>query len=575
MSDSQCQKINNASLNIGCGSYDHSKNINDVNFEILVPKSKIFENFENSKNPIMSKNEYITECPISETKNNNTSLNPTKNNNTSLNPTTHNIFEPIVNPKKHNIFEPIVNSQKISLNIVNSKDNMKHNKNISNIRYSNNFILDDNMGDLNIVDTRKYIKETSTENISENISEKTSEKASEKCLENVIIDNIPEKISGTYNENYNIIYVDDIIRKKLHQEKFTHLNILKLKHMALEATSKKPQSYVLREQTLDSMKKIKDEIDQIQNGEKLQTYIDSVKDIIDEYRKYNGTVRTVVFNIESNDEFREMDENSRNRVYLIEKYLDIASKYINIEVIRINNRPSDICCGCGGSLAKVFVNDEGTIKCPNPDCQTEHNVIIRTKLAKDGPRINISGNPDDESIDNFLRAFIRYQGLQLERPDISLYTKLDEYFISHDRPTGIEIRELPLNNMGRRGDTDHRMLWTALAEIGCSEYYEDTNLIGHIYWGWKLRNVMQYKETIISQYNKTQKVFYEIPPEKRGRNSSLGTQYRLWRHLQLVGHDCHINEFKIAENSESLRTHNKLWRTMCEGANDNDIYYIP
>src|SRR4029079_6534959 len=101
-------------------------------------------------------------------------------------------------------------------------------------------------------------------------------------------------------------------------------------------------------------------------------YIDSVKDILEEYRKYNGSVRTIIFDVEANEEYREMDEISLRRIYLIEKYLDIASKYIPIEVIRINNRPSDICSGCGGSLAKVFTNEEGTIRCPNPDCQTEH-----------------------------------------------------------------------------------------------------------------------------------------------------------------------------------------------------------
>ena len=186
-----------------------------------------------------------------------------------------------------------------------------------------------------------------------------------------------------------------------------------------------------------------------------------------------------------------------------------------------------------------------------------------------------NNNTDDESIDNFLRAFIRYQGLQPDRPDDSLYDELDGYFARHDRPSGEEIKQLPLNSRGRRGDTDHKMLWNALSQIGRSEYYEDANLIGHLYWGWTVQNVMHLKERIIEKYNKTQKVFYQIPPEERGRNSSLGTQYRLWRHLQLEGHECYMEEFKIAENSESVRTHHRLWRLMCQGTNDPDIQYIP
>ena len=446
-----------------------------------------------------------------------------------------------------------------------NSSNVNHDKLLGNFQIAgsmsnnnNNFhLLDDNMGELDIVDTRKYMPRTSNSRVDEVISE-----------------DLPNKITGTYNEDYNIIYVDDIIRKKLRQEKFAHLQSLKLRYKSLEATSLRPQTYVVREKTLESMKKLTDEIIQIETGEKLKIYDSKVKDIINEYRKYNGKVKTIIFDVEEGEHYQELDDELRHRIYLIDKYLDIASEYIQIDVIRVNNRPADLCVGCGISLAKVATNEDGTIRCPNTDCQTEHNVIILTKLAKDGSRINTANSTDDESIDNFLRAFIRYQGLQTDHPDEGLYEELDLYFARHDRPSGDKIKMLPLNSRGRRGDTDHKMLWTALSQIGRSEYYEDANLIGHLYWGWTLPNVMQYKEVIILHYNKTQKVFYQIPTEERGRNSSLGTQYRLWRHLQLIGHECYMDEFKIAENAESQKVHNKLWRLMCEGCNDPEIRYI-
>ncbi len=418
------------------------------------------------------------------------------------------------------------------------------------------FLLNDDLGELDLIDTRKYVSHKETP---EN---------------NIFLDEIPTKISGTYTEDYNIIYIDEIIKKKLQREKFAYLQDLRNKYKILSDASLQPQTYVMRNKTLDSMKKVHLEILQIETGEKLKIYEDKVKEIITEYKKYKGNVKTVFFGIEE-EKYEEMNDDLKNRIFLIDSYLDIASDYIQIDIVRINDRPTDICIGCGISLAKVATNEEGTIRCPNPECLAEHNVIILAKSAKDGSRINTNNTADDESIDNFLRAFIRYQGLQPDYPDQTLYNELDEYFCRHDRPIGEEIRKLPLNNKGRRGDTDHKMLWNALSQIGRSEYYEDANLIGHIYWGWTLHNIMHLKERIIDKYNKTQKVFYQISPEERGRNSSLGTQYRLWRHLQLEGHDCEKDEFKIAENSESLRTHNKLWRLMCEYANDPEIYYIP
>lgn len=414
-------------------------------------------------------------------------------------------------------------------------------------------LFEDNMGELDIVDTRKYMPRVAN------------------SQDDIILEDIPTKISGTYSQDYNIGYVDDIIRKKLRQERFTILQGLKNRYKTLESASLRPQTYVIREKTLDTMSKLSKEIGQIETGEKLRIYDSKVNDILQEYRKYSGRVKTVIFDIEKEERYEELDDDLRHRVYLIDKYLDIASEYIQIDIIRINNRPADICTGCGISLAQVATSEEGTVRCPDPECQTEHSVIILTKLAKDGSRINTNSSTDDESIDNFLRAFIRFQGLQPDHPDESLYDELDEYFARHDRPSGEEIKQLPLNSRGRRGDTNHKMLWDALSQIGRSEYYEDANLIGNIYWGWTLPEVMHLHERLKDKYNKTQRVFYQIPPEERGRNSSLGTQFRLWRQLQLEGYECYMDEFKIAENADSLRLHNKLWRMMCEGSNDPEI----
>lgn len=384
---------------------------------------------------------------------------------------------------------------------------------------------------------------------------------------------IPDKIQGNYTEDYDITYVDRIIKKKLRKEKYGYLEELKKQLVRLNDQIMMPQTYITRANTLDLIESKKKEIAQIESGSKIFVYEERTKDLLSQYKKLAKNVK--VISLDEEEKYVDLDPETRNRIYLIEKYLEIAKGYIDIDVIRINTRPSDICTGCGISLANVATNMDGTMRCPDPECQTEHNVIIMAKLAKDSSRINIVGSNDDESAQNFTKAFIRYQGLQQDKPLDSIYVKLDEYFSKNNRPIGDEIKKLPLNDRGRRGDTNHRMLWDALSQIGHSEHYKDTNLIGHNYWGWTLPKVMHLKDKILDQYNKTQKIYYQIHPEERGRNSSLGTQYRLWRHLELAGHECYRDEFKIAENTDSDRIHDKLWRLMCEGCNDPEIYYIP
>ncbi len=414
---------------------------------------------------------------------------------------------------------------------------------------SNNFLLfNDDIGELEFVDTRTLLRDDN------------------------YLETLPTKIVANYTEDYNIFYLDEIIKKKLQQERYTVLPEYKKRYKNYEIEIMQPQTYVMRDQTLKLMEKLKSDIDDIESGNRLIQYEHKVKDILENYKTYSGTIKTVVFDLnDDEDEDYELTDEIKHRLFYIENFLEIASEYLDIDIVRVNKRPSELCVECGYALAKIATNEDGTQRCPQ--CLTEHDVIITMKSAKDGARINTNNMSEDESIDNFLRAFIRYQGVQTDVPPDSVYEELDDYFIRHGRPIGAEIQKCPLNARGRRGDTTHKMLWSALSQIGRSDYYEHANLIGHNYWGWTLPNVMHLRERIIDKYNKTQKGFYQIPPEERCRTSSLGTQYRLWRHLQLEDHECYIDEFKIAENPDSLRIHNRFWRIMCEACNDPEIYY--
>jgi hypothetical protein len=228
----------------------------------------------------------------------------------------------------------------------------------------------------------------------------------------------------------------------------------------------------------------------------------------------------------------------------------------------------NVCNDCGHNLDNVKLNKENTIRCPV--CKTDHQLILNKKIAYDNVVQNYNS---DNDMENFMKTLLRYEGLQQSPPNI-IYTKLDTYFSERGMTPAAEIRLLPHNSDGKKGTTNREMLCNALSHIGYSDYYEDCNLIGHIYWDWKLPNLNNIKPLILEHYKITQKCFYKIPLEIRDRISSLGTQYRLWRHLQLVAYECYMDDFKIAENSESLQNHHRLWKLMCDASQRDDIYYI-
>lgn len=387
------------------------------------------------------------------------------------------------------------------------------------------------------------------------------------------LEELPSKIEGTYTEDYNILYIDSIIKKKLQRESTIDIKVLKSDLQKLVAKLKRPLTHVTRESTIDSIKSLTENIQAIETGQKYREYIDLSTPVINLYKSYKSGIKKITFNSSEPENDVNLSNNDlKHRLSIIEQYFSIAEKYISLNIIHKIDIEENVCKGCSTSLVDVVINDNGTQICPN--CCTEHDVIILSKTSKDSARINTLSTNDDDSIENFLKAFDRYQCIQNDIPPETLYQELDNYFIKHGKPIGKDVRKLPMDSRGRRGNTNHSMLYTALLKIGYSDYYEDANFIGNKYWGWKIPNVQHLRSNIIDKYHKTQKALYKIPVEERGRISSLGTQYRLWRHLQLEGHVCFMDEFKIAENPDSLRTHDKLWKKMCENSGDPDIKYI-
>lgn len=358
---------------------------------------------------------------------------------------------------------------------------------------------------------------------------------------------LPNKIVGTYTDDYDIIYVHEIIIDTLSQEKKNLPEMYKELELLKKAESK-IQTFNDKNETLAAIDILNQKIQMIINDQKITSYKEVATPLVQKYMDYK-----------LNGEYQE-------KIKIIDKYIKHAKKYIDIQVKRqIKSKKS--CLKCNHDLEYDDVSTDGILRCS--ECRNEHQVITTLKHV-DHSKTNTSLENDME---NFIKALNRYQGLQ-SNPPKALYAKLDTYFSERGLPSAEYIRSLPYNDRGKKGNVNKEMLYAALSSIGYSSYYEDVNLIGHIYWDWKLPDLTLLKDTIIRHYLITQKSFYKIPLEIRDRISSLGTSYRLWKHLELVGVPVYQDDFKIAENPKSINNHKRLWKLMCENADDDEIYYI-
>lgn len=378
-------------------------------------------------------------------------------------------------------------------------------------------------------------------------------------------DNTPDTITGSYTTDFNISRVHDIIVRRLNNEKNTVLPGLQTRLQKHQRQIKRAQSVVERKADLKEIDTLSHQIQEIESGSRLTTYQERVRDLLEAYRKLTPPSRCVVFDSNTEETSETLTDDDRDRLIVIDKFLNICRDYINIDVVRESLR-KNVCEGCSKSLAGVTVDDDWLQQCPH--CGLE-KYVLSNMVIRDG---TTSTRNEYNDITNFVKALHRYQGLQAPKFPSDMEARLDAYFMAHHRPPGSEIRKLPMTERGRRGDTDHKMLFTALAATGLSDFYDDANLIGSTYWGWSLPDVRHLEPLILDHYRATQEVYVRLP---KTRSSSLGTQFRLYRHLVLVGYVCYLSEFKVSNSDSSVDEHEALWKAMCEGANRPDIYYIP
>lgn len=331
---------------------------------------------------------------------------------------------------------------------------------------------------------------------------------------------------------------------------------------------KTPQTIIERKQTKKRIRSIEAQIDAIKDGTNIKIYLEKAESMIEEYKTMIPKKRQINFTATEKEKQEILEEEEKDPRYwkkmrLIRKYLDFAQNYIDITIIQKKKNINR--CGCGYDLTNVFIDNFGTQICP--ECRTERYIIGFNLYKSD----TLASRNDYSDRDNFEKALMRYQGKQIDKIPDSLFTELDTHFTARGKLTSMDIKKLPRNKHGRKNGTDLPMLYKGLLDTGYSSLYEDANLIAHQYWGWKLPDVSHLETLIMEDYEKTQRVYNMLPKE---RSSSLGTQFRLFKHLELRGHPCIISDFKIVKMRESLEYHDETWRIMCEECKDSDIYFI-
>jgi len=389
---------------------------------------------------------------------------------------------------------------------------------------------------------------------------RSSQYSNVKTLCNISLPIVVEPVVIKFKNDYDINTIDRYIKQKLNKEMTLGVSILKDELRKLVADGTRVTTIVACE---ESMKKVENktwEINYVESGSKVFDYINKTKPILDKYSY-----------LKSLQELSEDDKEAKIR--LIINFIDIARIYMKIDVVHEKTNSAPRCKNCNRELTSVEVSTDGLQICP---CGTDR-YVSKNDIFLDGMLKSVSQTKDYSDELNFVKTFHRCYGGQKITFDIDeVISILDNYFVSIGYQKAEYYKnELSYNARGKKDGTSLYLLLEGLKMTHLSKLYEDANYIGREMWGWKLLDILHLEQVVKNDYRSTQKVYEGIPKEDRDRKSSLSTQFRLFKHLQLRGVDCVLEDFKVPSQRESLCKQDRIWQYMCNNAGDPNIYYIP
>lgn len=285
------------------------------------------------------------------------------------------------------------------------------------------------------------------------------------------------------------------------------------------------------------------EYDNRKNGKILSYYMDEVVSYLSTYDKFSSSIKTSDI----------MTLYCSNK-----KYVEMCSRFTKIQITYKAVTADKICYNCGENIDNS-TKDLGFVICK---CSAQEKYVQpHTNRGEVGETYIKSNNVNPV---NIMKEFDCYS-CNISPTDLpsDWIELLDDYFTERGMPIGETYKNQKKD--GRyTGNSNRVMLTEALKVTGMKKSYKHVNYVGHYYFGWDIPDTKDYRNDFLEIYMKTENVFYQL--ENKDRSSSIPTQYRTFKILELLGFKCSRCEFKLPANEEDLLKIESLWKRMCEGA---------
>jgi len=342
--------------------------------------------------------------------------------------------------------------------------------------------------------------------------------------------------------NKNILAIDARIRQRFREE-YDQLSLYKKKLTDLEKSLKsKTLSGRLYQIVHDEYQRLTEYIKNIEKKSELNFYIAESVNLIEEYKIM------LQIPIKMNFMGKPIKENKLKKK-LIKKYLDVASKYIDIDKSKESTKPNIVCHNCRNK--KDFdIMDGNTYICMK--CFAQQTVMKHNSSYNDIDRVNISTKYMYDRKVHFRDCVKQYQGKQNCTIPVAVYNDLEEQFKLHHL-----LIETNNDNQSRFKNVTKNHILMFLKELGYSNHYENVHLIHSTLTGIKPDDISHLEDQLLDDFDALTEL-YDRKFKHLTRKNFINTQYVLYQLLLRHKHPCKKEEFIILKTIDRKLFHDEV-----------------
>jgi hypothetical protein len=345
------------------------------------------------------------------------------------------------------------------------------------------------------------------------------------------------------NDELNILTIDSTIQKTFEEEiKKLPEYKKKIKEIqnTLELENLYPRIKILLKKSLEELL---ENVNDIENHISFNFYIIETAVLLEKYKSILNTPMKINF-------MGKPIKNNTEKQNVISAYLDIAQKYIDID-IEIPEKKYRIVCENCNNKKEFDIIDNNIYICL--ECSAQQIELKLVSSYKDIDRVNTSSKYMYDRKVHFRDSINQYQGKQNSTIPQKVYDDLEEQFCNHH----LISKDKSISKEKRFACITKKHIEMFLTELGYTKHYENIILIHYNFTGIKPDDISYLEDKLLDDFDTLtdlyDKIFSHID-----RKNFINTQYVLFQLLRRHKHPCEKEDFAVLKTVDRKSFHDDI-----------------